>query len=1342
TGNVTLTNVTVTDNNAVVTGGPIATLAVGATDSTTFSASHTITQDDINKGFVYNLALATAKDPNDKPVTDTSSDPTPCTTCPKEPECTYCTITELNQSPGLVVIKTSTTPSFSIVGDVINYTIIVKNTGNVTLNTITVKDPLTGLNTLIEILQPGQTAEYNQNYTVTQENLNTGFVTNTAIADGFTPDNKPINATDEEIVNEKPYVIDAVDDTINAGNGAIGNNNAGNVLTSNPTTPDTLNGAPTTPATVIISIVTPATPLNSNSPVPSLDISTGTISVPENTPAGSYTIEYTICDKQNITNCDTAIATVIVSPSEIIAQNDDFVVDNTIERIIAGSISKDNGNGEDTLNGVKIEFDKVIVTVTEIILPSGEDYPVPNVDINSKDIIIPKDVPAGVYTIFYTICEKLNPSNCDSAIITITVTAPKVIAEDDYFEVVNIEGGNPNIGNVLNANPNTFDSVRSKPAEIDRVNIKVVTPATPIETGAPTPIINTITGIVSVPDNTPAGTYTIEYSLCEKINPTNCDLAIVTVVVIKPSMTVTGEAVCINDVPYFKYTTTANNFTPVNGLTITWKDTNNNVVSTMSNLPLNGQVLWPGAVVDANGNGTDWPGWLLVNGKWIEGADGFENLRPTATVSFTLNPTETITVSYPPSSPFCTSRPAFTIDAVDDVSKAVNGLNSNINVLNVFNNDTLNTDPVNPKDVDLTIITPDATGTLTLNPDGSIDVKEGTPAGTYTLVYQICEKADFGNCDTATVTVPVICEDNTKVFGKITNVDTNTPLANVPVTLKPLNGTPGPILFRVTKADGSYSFDNMVPGDYVLQVQDANLNSAFGLFNINPSFLIIKVEKCNYLRRDFDYGKTDLPVLGDFVWYDLNNNGKQDEWYDANNDGIVTKNIPDSNGAIDFSKWEWIDFNGDNSYEGVLNTGELNAAGYGNGSTNVPNIFITGPNNFNRSVTMGILGFWRSRPPLGAYGEYRIEFKKDPLFEAASEAIAATGLVKVLPSASNKNGTSKTSKTNSYIDCGSTTNNILFATLTEQDRVNLNIDFGISCKTFAGLDAVDDTYSFVQCSQTGVIGNVITANDLLNGTLTTTNDVNFKIVTGSNPFITFDAIGNVTILSGISAGKYVFTYQICNNLFPTDCDTATITIDVTPIAPIEINSVACNADSTLIDLNTLLPTDIPTGGRWIDSSSTNRLNGSEFNPFELSIGDYQFEYRIETGDCPRSVFVNMNVNFDCKVLGCGTILVHNAFSPNGDGLNDFFKIDNIDDTICYPENTIEIYNRWGILVFDTKNYNNSANYFDGVSRGRTTISQSSGLPTGTYFYILTYTSFDLNGNEVHNKKDGYLYISR
>ncbi|PRZ22004.1 DUF7507 domain-containing protein [Flavobacterium granuli] len=113
-----------------------------------------------------------------------------------------------------------------------------------------------------------------------------------------------------------------------------------------------------------------------------------------------------------------------------------------------------------------------------------------------------------------------------------------------------------------------------------------------------------------------------------------------------------------------------------------------------------------------------------------------------------------------------------------------------------------------------------------------------------------------------------------------------------------------------------------------------------------------------------------------------------------------------------------------------------------------------------------------------------------------------------------------------------------------------------------------------------------------------------------------------------------------------------------------------------------------------------------------------------------------------SVLGCESIVVHNAFSPNGDGINETFIIDGIGDTTCYPENTVEIYNRWGVLVFETTNYNNQTNVFDGYSRGRTTISKSSGLPTGTYYYILNYTSVDLSGNIQTNRKDGYLYLTR
>jgi hypothetical protein len=47
-----------------------------------------------------------------------------------------------------------------------------------------------------------------------------------------------------------------------------------------------------------------------------------------------------------------------------------------------------------------------------------------------------------------------------------------------------------------------------------------------------------------------------------------------------------------------------------------------------------------------------------------------------------------------------------------------------------------------------------------------------------------------------------------------------------------------------------------------------------------------------------------------------------------------------------------------------------------------------------------------------------------------------------------------------------------------------------------------------------------------------------------------------------------------------------------------------------------------------------------------------------------------------------------------------------------------------------------------VSRGRTTVSQSSGLPTGTYFYILNYTSVDGTGQIQTNKQDGYLYLTK
>ncbi|WP_276381823.1 gliding motility-associated C-terminal domain-containing protein [Flavobacterium sp. H4147] len=191
-----------------------------------------------------------------------------------------------------------------------------------------------------------------------------------------------------------------------------------------------------------------------------------------------------------------------------------------------------------------------------------------------------------------------------------------------------------------------------------------------------------------------------------------------------------------------------------------------------------------------------------------------------------------------------------------------------------------------------------------------------------------------------------------------------------------------------------------------------------------------------------------------------------------------------------------------------------------------------------------------------------------------------------------------------------------------------------------------------------------------------------------------------------------------------------------------ITSEACSDDSTLINLSNLLPNGTLTTGVWTDQTGTNALQGSILNPFGLALGNYTFEYRIANENCTRTIVLTMEINDDCKVLACGNIIIHNAFSPNGDGINDVFEIDNINDLACYPGNTVEIYNRWGILVFETTNYNNATNAFDGTSRGRTTIKQSDGLPTGTYFYILNYQSIDGNNVVHNNKKDGYLYLSR
>ncbi|MNK37202.1 hypothetical protein D3C87_557620 [compost metagenome] len=104
----------------------------------------------------------------------------------------------------------------------------------------------------------------------------------------------------------------------------------------------------------------------------------------------------------------------------------------------------------------------------------------------------------------------------------------------------------------------------------------------------------------------------------------------------------------------------------------------------------------------------------------------------------------------------------------------------------------------------------------------------------------------------------------------------------------------------------------------------------------------------------------------------------------------------------------------------------------------------------------------------------------------------------------------------------------------------------------------------------------------------------------------------------------------------------------------------------------------------------------------------------------------------------GDIVIYNGVTPDGDGDNDYFIIDHIKD---FPKNSVDIYNRWGVKVFETKGYDSNGNVFRGFSDGRSTITNSKILPTGTYFYIIKY-DYEKPGIPTRTiTKTGYLYLS-
>ena len=183
TGTTTLTGVGVTDPmpglSAVVCPDP--TLAAGASEQC--SATYSTTSTDVTNGSLHNTGTATGTPPTGPVVTATST-----LTIPYVPPGSV-TSTSPSPSPGISLTKTPSTSSYDAVGQVVTYTYVITNNGNVSLASTqyTVTDNTINGGAAFDcgapqVLAIGASITCTNTYTITQADLSSGSVTNLATA--------------------------------------------------------------------------------------------------------------------------------------------------------------------------------------------------------------------------------------------------------------------------------------------------------------------------------------------------------------------------------------------------------------------------------------------------------------------------------------------------------------------------------------------------------------------------------------------------------------------------------------------------------------------------------------------------------------------------------------------------------------------------------------------------------------------------------------------------------------------------------------------------------------------------------------------------------------------------------------------------------------------------------------------------------------------------------------------------------------------------------------------------------------------------------------------------------
>ncbi|WP_264538544.1 gliding motility-associated C-terminal domain-containing protein [Flavobacterium sp. N1736] len=1110
-------------------------------------------------------------------------------------------------------------------------------------------------------------------------------------------------------------IIAANDDT--AGN-IIGYSGANNVI--NAYTNDTLNDAPVVLSDINRTLITPASSIN-GSPVPVLNLLTGNVDVPAGTHEGEYKIVYKICDRLNPANCDQAVITITVIANPIDAVNDSPAA------VFDGSV--DTGNAvnvldNDTLNGAAAIPSEVQI---DVLVPAGPINAglVPILNPSTGIVSIPAGTTTGTYTMTYRLSEKLNLSNTDTAIITIQIQAP-ILAVNDSVTGINGYTGETSVVNAI-AN----DLLNGAAVSLSQINITSINTATPADytSGNPLPVLNTAAGIVDVPAGTSSGTYIIHYGICEKINPANCSEADISVVVTSATIIANNDI----DLNVNGYTGSANALNVLdndsfNDSSIEAKNAKIKVIN-ISQITI--AVLDPADPVNGNPNVPS-----------LDPATGIVSVPPQTPaglyrieyrISENLNP-----ANFDDATVFITVT-ATLIEANNDTVLNINGFQGQANVINAIANDKLNGAAAQLAEITIGVVIPAASINGAPVPaldlvTGSVSVPAGTPSGTYTIRYQICEKLNATNCSQADIIVTVISGpimSNDDAAGGINGLDGANNVLNV-LTNDVLDNT-APTLAQV-------KINLLTPADVISSAAVPVLNTATGLASVpagtSSGIYTIVYEICENLNPvNCDQAVIKITVVQPSITL-----VKRGVFSDTNGDGYAQPGelirytfLVSNTGSMDLSSVTVTDPKATISGNPIasLPAGQLNVTNY-TGTYVLTQADINSGRVANQALVTAQPSVGSAIQDLSDSDDPALVGKDDPTITPVPQFKQIT-LVK----GGTLTGNGGAGSVIHYNFIVRNTGNVVLTNIEITDPLigtaKIAVTPGVLIPGAAGTASASYTVKVADVAQGDVINTALVAGEAPDGTLV------FDVSDSDDPTLGGDDdLTNVdlTMQPSIAVIKTGVFNDENKNGFAEIGETITYHFAVTntgnvPLVniiikdpkpglviigdPIILRKDETNADH-FVGTYTLTAQDIDKG------SVENQAAVQGVDPKQAAVTDTSDDNSIAEDD-PTILVLNA-----CKIT------IYNAVSPNGDGRNEIFKIDNIK---CYSNSYVQIYDRWGVLVYDAHNYDNESVAFRGISEGRATINKQKRLPAGTYFYVITYTTY-LNEPVT---KTGYLYLS-